>query len=163
MHAHDRQTLRVMYSGLQCLVHGDVPNIFSHATYPQMLASREVVQIQKISPNLEQPSCSSSLLRCTLCSNIKFGTEKVSERKQGRVKTQRKSPKSLHPTPRLSPRPAVVVPGSGYIGLHGSQETLKQDFKSHKSPTITIIRTHVCDDARQVLSENQTGCKYTTY
>lgn len=115
MYAHDRQKLRVMYSGIQCLVHGDVPNICSHATYPQTLASRERVQIQRISPNLEQPSCSSSLLSCTLCSNIKFGTEKVRDRKQERVKTRRKSPKSLHPTPRLSPRPAVAFPGSGYM------------------------------------------------
>lgn len=115
MHAHDRQKLRVMYAGIHCLVHGDVPNIGCHATYPQTLASPEKVQIQRISPNLEQPSCSSSLLSCTLCSNIKFGTEKVRERKQGRVKTRRKSPKSLHPTPRLSPRPAVAVPGSGYM------------------------------------------------
>lgn len=114
IHAHDRQKLRVMYSGIQRLVHGDVPNICSHATYPQTLAFRETVQIQRISPNLAQPSCSSSLLSCTLCSNIKFGTEKVRRRNQGRVKTRRKSPKSLHPTLRLSPRPAVAVPGSGY-------------------------------------------------
>lgn len=76
MHAHDRQTLRVMYAGIRCLVHGDVPNACSHATYPQTLVSREIVQIQRKSPNLEQPSCSSS--------NIKFGTEKVRELEKGR-------------------------------------------------------------------------------
>lgn len=157
MHAHDRQKLRVMYSGIQCVVHGDVPNICSHATYPQTLAFREIVQIQRISRNLEQPSCSSSLLGCTLCSNIKFGTEKVRRRNQGRVKIRRKSPKPLHPTPWLSPRPAVVAPGSGYTaaGKHQSRTS------SHTSqPTITIIvvvRQHVCDDARHILSDYDTA------
>lgn len=92
MHAHDRQKLRVMYSGIQCIVHGDVPNICSHATYPQTLAFREIVQIQRISRNLEQPSCSSSLLGCTLCSNIKFGTEKVRRKKSRESKDTEEEP-----------------------------------------------------------------------
>lgn len=94
----------------QCL---DVPSVCLHATYPQTLAPREIAQIQRISPNLEQPSCSSSLLSCALCLSLRFGTEKVREGKAR--ETRRKSPKSPRPTPRLSPRPAVAVPDSGYM------------------------------------------------
>lgn len=84
MHAHGRQKLGLMYEGIQCLV--SVPHVCRHATYPQTLETPEIVQIQRISPDLEQPSCSSSLLGSALSSNIKFGTEKVRQREGERAR-----------------------------------------------------------------------------